>query len=264
MLTYFGLKQADFDLCSDCYSGGKFDSGMTPADFILMEHAEVPGASGGSWTDQETLLLLEALELYGENWHEIAEHVATKTRTQCILHFVQMPIEDSFLENEDDGGADFHVNNADPTLNNKDSLSLDVTEKMETESATNDRQPDASPADISKPKDDGSQENVDPGSSNKDSSALHVNDTTEIKSTANDTTELKSTANDQQPDPSPTNVSKPKPNDIVKVEVTQETGANFALNALKAAFQAVGSLPNQGGSLSFAEAGNPVMALVSL
>lgn len=252
MLTTSAFKQADFDLCSDCYSGSKFDSGMTPADFILMEHAEVPGTSGGSWTDQETLLLLEALELYGENWNEIAEHVATKTRTQCILHFVQMPIEDSFLEGEDDGSADFHVNNADPSLMNKDSSTLDVTEKTETESAANERQTDPSPADISKPKDDGSQENVDPVSANKDSSALQVDDTTEIESIAND----------QQPDPSPTNV--PKPKDAVKAEVTQETGAGFALNALKAAFQAVGSLPNQEGPLSFAEAGNPVMTLVGL
>lgn len=61
---------------------------MSSSDFILMESAEVPGASGGKWTDQETLLLLEALELYKENWNEIAEHVATKTKAQCILHFI--------------------------------------------------------------------------------------------------------------------------------------------------------------------------------
>ncbi|XP_078430403.1 DNA-binding family protein [Wolffia australiana] len=94
---YHCQKQADFDLCTECFNDGKFGSGMTSADFILMEPAEVPGTGGGSWTDQETLLLLEALELYGENWNEIAEHVATKTRTQCMLHFFQMPIEDSFL-----------------------------------------------------------------------------------------------------------------------------------------------------------------------
>ena len=70
-----------------------------------MEPAEANGLSGGNWTDQENLLLLEALELYKENWNEIAEHVATKTRTQCILHFVQMPIEDTFLDCDDDTDA---------------------------------------------------------------------------------------------------------------------------------------------------------------
>ncbi|PIA39128.1 hypothetical protein AQUCO_02700366v1 [Aquilegia coerulea] len=58
----------------------------------FMEPAEVPGVSGGSWTNsiQETLLL-EALELFGEIWNEIAEHVATISKAQCILHFGQMP-----------------------------------------------------------------------------------------------------------------------------------------------------------------------------
>jgi hypothetical protein len=34
----------------------------------------------------------------GDNWQEISEHVGTKSRAQCILHFIQMPIEDPFLE----------------------------------------------------------------------------------------------------------------------------------------------------------------------
>jgi hypothetical protein len=32
------------------------------------------------WSDQETLLLLEGLELYGDNWAEIAEHVGTRSQ----------------------------------------------------------------------------------------------------------------------------------------------------------------------------------------
>ncbi|GJM96431.1 hypothetical protein PR202_ga13267 [Eleusine coracana subsp. coracana] len=53
-------KLADFDLCCDCYNEGKFDAGMAKTDFILMDSAEVSGgASGTSWTDEETLLLLE-------------------------------------------------------------------------------------------------------------------------------------------------------------------------------------------------------------
>lgn len=98
---YHCQKQADYDLCTECFTSGKFDSDMSPSDFILMEPADAAGASSGKWTDQETLLLLEALELYKENWNEIAEHVATKTKAQCILHFVQMPIEDPFMDCDD-------------------------------------------------------------------------------------------------------------------------------------------------------------------
>ena len=32
------------------------------------------------WSDQETLLLLEGMEMYGENWAEIAEHVGTRSQ----------------------------------------------------------------------------------------------------------------------------------------------------------------------------------------
>jgi len=75
---------------------------MSKADFILMESAEVPGSGGSNWTDQETLLLLEALEIFkGKEWGEIAEHVATKTKEQCMLYFLQMPISEPFLDGED-------------------------------------------------------------------------------------------------------------------------------------------------------------------
>ncbi|ONK59623.1 uncharacterized protein A4U43_C08F8370 [Asparagus officinalis] len=196
---YHCQKQADFDLCSECYNNEKFGSDMSPSDFILMEPAEVPGVSGGSWTDQETLLLLEALELFGENWNEIAEHVATKTKTQCILHFLQMPIEDPFLEGSEDA-------------------------------------------------DENTQEQVDSGSANGENDASAVHETKEVESK-------------DQPVSSPTDISKDK-NDS-EFEVSCENGVNIAIDALKAAFQAIGYMPEQEGLPSFAEAGNPVMALAA-
>lgn len=54
---------------------------------------------GESWNNQETLLLLEAMEIYNENWNEIAEHVGTKSKAQCILHFIRLPMEEGPLEN---------------------------------------------------------------------------------------------------------------------------------------------------------------------
>lgn len=54
------------------------------------------------WSDQETLLLLEALELYRDDWNKVCEHVGSRTQDECILHFLRLPIEDQFLE-EDEG-----------------------------------------------------------------------------------------------------------------------------------------------------------------
>ncbi|MCO5576368.1 hypothetical protein L7F22_030178 [Adiantum nelumboides] len=89
--------KADFDLCPECYNEGKFSVGITSTDFILMEAVADANSSGG-WSDQETLVLLEALEMFGDNFSEIAEYVGTKTKAQCILHFIRLPIEDPFLE----------------------------------------------------------------------------------------------------------------------------------------------------------------------
>ncbi|VDP84111.1 unnamed protein product [Echinostoma caproni] len=56
------------------------------------------GASQGGWSDQETLLLLEALEMYRDDWNKVAEHVGSRTQEECILHFLRLPIEDAYLE----------------------------------------------------------------------------------------------------------------------------------------------------------------------
>ncbi|XP_078334987.1 SWI/SNF complex subunit SMARCC2-like isoform X3 [Crassostrea virginica] len=53
------------------------------------------------WTDQETLLLLEGLEMYKDDWNKVSEHVGSRTQDECILHFLRLPIEDPFLEESD-------------------------------------------------------------------------------------------------------------------------------------------------------------------
>jgi SWI/SNF related-matrix-associated actin-dependent regulator of chromatin subfamily C len=53
---------------------------------------------GDSWTDDETLLLLEGVEKYNDNWNGIADHVGTKSKAQCIHHFIRLPVEDGLLE----------------------------------------------------------------------------------------------------------------------------------------------------------------------
>ncbi|XP_073999997.1 SWI/SNF- related protein mor isoform X2 [Rhodnius prolixus] len=57
------------------------------------------------WTEQETLLLLEALELYKDDWNKVCEHVGSRTQDECILHFLRLPIEDPYLEDHEAGGA---------------------------------------------------------------------------------------------------------------------------------------------------------------
>ncbi|XP_074489615.1 SWI/SNF complex subunit SMARCC2 isoform X2 [Sebastes fasciatus] len=52
------------------------------------------------WTEQETLLLLEGLEMYKDDWNKVSEHVGSRTQDECILHFLRLPIEDPYLEDQ--------------------------------------------------------------------------------------------------------------------------------------------------------------------
>merc|ERR1712045_1064637 len=55
------------------------------------------------WTQQETLLLLEALEMFKDDWNKVCEHVGSRTQDECILHFLRLPIEDPYLEKSESG-----------------------------------------------------------------------------------------------------------------------------------------------------------------
>jgi len=58
-------------------------------------------AAGPLWSEDETLRLLEGLERFGDNWTDVQRHVASdKSVEQCIAHFLQMPIEDAYLDDQ--------------------------------------------------------------------------------------------------------------------------------------------------------------------
>ncbi|XP_068715454.1 SWI/SNF complex subunit SMARCC2-like isoform X1 [Montipora capricornis] len=86
--------------------GGKetLRSGLTGANFglrsdqYLSKKSQKAATATKEWTEQETLLLLEGLEMFKDDWNKVAEHVGTRTQDECILHFLRLPIEDPFLE----------------------------------------------------------------------------------------------------------------------------------------------------------------------
>ncbi|KAJ9135534.1 hypothetical protein P3X46_032709 [Hevea brasiliensis] len=226
---YHCQKKADYDLCADCFSNGIFGSNMSSSDFILMEPAEAPGLSGGKWTDQETLLLLEALELYKENWNEIAEHVATKIKAQCILHFVQMPIEDVFFDCDDDVDG--------------------ISKETKDQRATTD--------DTSVPK-DGTETMKDKTGAKEDHplklEASRSEEVVEVKG-------CQETAKPNNTSEAIVDEKSSKSEDTIEVKAAQHACENLALKALTEAFEAVGYPCTPENRLSFAEVGNPVMAL---
>ncbi|CAM0875086.1 unnamed protein product [Alopecurus aequalis] len=252
---YHCRTQADFDLCSNCYNEEKFDPGMSKTDFILMDSAEVSGARGTSWTDEETLLLLEALEIFGGKWTEIAEHVATKTKTQCMLHFLQMQIEDRFH-----GGEDIHQNiheSKEQALVEKGTP--EVPDKMEVEEKVEGKDTeDEKPSEKTEANHEEAKTEEESAVENKD-----TNNSGGVDSVA--------VPNADEPKPSsdadlakehPVNVDTSDENaPNVVIDTSGENASNDAIDILKSAFEAVGHFPGEEGS--FADAGNPVMALAA-
>lgn len=98
-LRYHCTKFPDVDLCPAAFAEGRFPPGCCASDFVRLGwHDVVPEDT--DWSDQETLRLLEALETYmkqGERWDMVAQHVGTRNQMQCAMHFLQLPVEDTFL-----------------------------------------------------------------------------------------------------------------------------------------------------------------------
>ncbi|KAH8549124.1 SWI/SNF complex protein, partial [Umbelopsis sp. PMI_123] len=95
-VTYQSSKPPHVHLCEDCYVDGKFPANLFSGDFIRKTKVEAKQKEASVWTDQESLLLLEGLEMYPSDWTAVSQHVGTRTRDECILHFLHLPLEDPY------------------------------------------------------------------------------------------------------------------------------------------------------------------------
>ncbi|KAK5072966.1 SWI/SNF and RSC complex subunit Ssr2 [Lithohypha guttulata] len=89
-----------YDLCPNCYYQSRMPSTHRSSDFVRMEepsHSVIPDKDA-SWSDTETLLLLEGLENFDTNWDEVASRVGTRTREECVMKFLQLDIQDQYME----------------------------------------------------------------------------------------------------------------------------------------------------------------------
>ena len=103
-VRYHSLKDKKLEIFTTCYLDGRFPSTMYSGDFVKLSAtaAGVSHGSGGNddWSDQEILLLLEGVEMYDDDWSKIEEHVVTRSAQQCIRKFLELPIEDPYLNTE--------------------------------------------------------------------------------------------------------------------------------------------------------------------
>ncbi|THC87628.1 hypothetical protein EYZ11_012924 [Aspergillus tanneri] len=89
-----------YDLCPNCFLQGRMPSSHNASDFVKLEEStySVVPDKDAPWSDAELVLLLEGLENFDENWDQIASHVGTRTREECVMKFLQLEIEDKYIE----------------------------------------------------------------------------------------------------------------------------------------------------------------------
>ncbi|TAQ91006.1 hypothetical protein B7494_g591 [Chlorociboria aeruginascens] len=93
--------KASYDLCPNCFTESRFPSNHDRKNYTKIETNDllIPG-SDKPWSDYEVLKLLEGLELHDDNWSKIAEYVETRTKEECVIKFLQLEIEDKYLDAE--------------------------------------------------------------------------------------------------------------------------------------------------------------------
>lgn len=94
------------DICPSCFVDGRFPGNQSSNSFSRMENPTYSATldRDAPWTDAELLKLLEGLERFDDDWAKIADHVGTRTREECVLQFLQLDIDDKYLEAENPVG----------------------------------------------------------------------------------------------------------------------------------------------------------------
>ncbi|XP_057862663.1 SWI/SNF complex subunit SWI3A isoform X2 [Cryptomeria japonica] len=105
--------QADFVLCPKCYANGNYGPGLSAGDFKRVEIKEEANQyKSVQWTDQETLLLLEGIMHYNDDWKHVAQHVGTKSEADCVTRFIQLPFGEEYMGNYGKESSDRRSSNA--------------------------------------------------------------------------------------------------------------------------------------------------------
>lgn len=91
-----------YNVCPNCFIQHRIPVNHHADLYVKMEnpsYSTLPDRDA-PWTDEEVLLLLEGLEKFDENWADIAAYVGTRTREDCVVKFLQLEIEDKYIDAE--------------------------------------------------------------------------------------------------------------------------------------------------------------------
>ncbi|KAL9257932.1 SWI/SNF complex subunit SWI3A-like protein [Drosera capensis] len=87
-----------YQVCQKCIENQTLGEHKSVDDFKLNDLVEITGDQGVIWSETETLLLLESISKYGDDWDLVAQNVQTKTKQQCISKFIELPFGELMLD----------------------------------------------------------------------------------------------------------------------------------------------------------------------
>ncbi|KAI8090338.1 hypothetical protein BDF21DRAFT_333242 [Thamnidium elegans] len=93
---YCSTTQPDFYICKQCFIEGKYPVNQMSGHFVLERFEK----EQNKWDKEEEDLLKEGLGMFGDNWEKISNHVGTRTHDECVLHYLQLPLNDPFQDVE--------------------------------------------------------------------------------------------------------------------------------------------------------------------
>ncbi len=84
--------------CATCFNTNSYPPFFSRASFEPQD-VLIPGTVNPEWTEEETMRLIEGIERFGLDWAAIASLICGgKTPAQCLLHFCQLPTQNSPVE----------------------------------------------------------------------------------------------------------------------------------------------------------------------
>ncbi|KAI3727072.1 hypothetical protein L1987_66881 [Smallanthus sonchifolius] len=88
---YEYMKDECYIICTKCFKNGSYGNNKSVDDYKFVDHTPDNETLAASWTEAETLLLLESVLKHGDNWDLVAQNVQTKSKLDCISKLLQLP-----------------------------------------------------------------------------------------------------------------------------------------------------------------------------
>lgn len=85
------LQDRNFVICLECFKSENYGEKKAAVDFKFIDCTLSNGNLESAWSEAETLLLLDSVLKYGDDWEIVAQHVQTKSKLDCISKLIQLP-----------------------------------------------------------------------------------------------------------------------------------------------------------------------------